>query len=121
MIMTKPFSLHPLLHLARQKNDAAIKNLGKLNQQQQAALTKLATLKQYRKDYQEKFQEAAKLGMASTDLRIPPHKSGSQLADRPALWNLLDTAPPLPEAASQLRLGKSPACAASTNALAWRY
>jgi len=67
--MAKPFSLQPLLHLAIQKNDAAIKHLGKLNQQQQAALTKLSTLQQYRKDYQEKFQEASKLGMASTDLR----------------------------------------------------
>ena len=67
--MAKPFSLQPLLHLAKQKNEAAIKNLGNLNKQQQAALTKLSTLKHYRKDYQEKFQEAAKLGMASTDLR----------------------------------------------------
>jgi flagellar FliJ protein len=67
--MAKPFALQPLLHLAKQKNDAAVKSLGKLNQQQQAALTKLETLKQYRKDYQEKFQEAVKLGMSSTDLR----------------------------------------------------
>ncbi len=67
--MTKPFSLQPLLHLARQKNDAAIKNLGKLNQQQQAALTKLTTLQQFKMDYQAKFQEAARIGMASADLR----------------------------------------------------
>jgi flagellar FliJ protein len=67
--MAKPFSLQPLLHLAQQKNDAAIKYLGKLNQQQHAALTKLATLQQFRKDYQGKFQEAAKIGMATADLR----------------------------------------------------
>ena len=67
--MAKPFPLQPLLHLAKQKNDFAIKNLGKLNQQQNAAQTKLSTLQQFRKDYQEKFQEATKNGMASTDLR----------------------------------------------------
>lgn len=67
--MAKPFSLQPLLQLAKQKSDAATKNLGKLNQQQQAALTKLSTLQQYRKDYQVKFQEAVLIGMGSTDLR----------------------------------------------------
>lgn len=67
--MAKAFALQPLLHLAKQKNESAIKNLGKLNQQQQAALTKLATLQQFRKDYQGKFQEAANVGMSPTDLR----------------------------------------------------
>jgi flagellar FliJ protein len=67
--MAKPFPLQPLLHLAQQKNDSAVKNLGKLNQQQNAAQTKLSTLQQFRTDYQEKFQEATKNGMASTDLR----------------------------------------------------
>ncbi len=67
--MAKPFSLQPLLHLARQKNDAAIKNLGKLNQQQQSAQDKLAMLQQFRRDYQEKFQDAARNGMGPVDMR----------------------------------------------------
>jgi flagellar FliJ protein len=67
--MAKLFPLQPLLHLAQQKNDSAIKNLGKLNHQNNAAQTKLSTLLQFRIDYQEKFQEAAKIGMASSDLR----------------------------------------------------
>jgi flagellar FliJ protein len=67
--MAKPFPLQPLLHLAKQQNESAINNLGKLNQQQQSARTKLVTLQQFRTDYQGKFQEAAKLGMSPTDLR----------------------------------------------------
>lgn len=67
--MAKPFSLQPLVHLAKKKNDADIKHLGKLNQQRQSAETKLATLQQFRRDYQEKFQEAVKGGMAPVDLR----------------------------------------------------
>ena len=67
--MAKPFPLQSLLHLAKQKNESAINNLGKLNQQQQSALAKLNTLQQFRKDYQEKFQEAVKIGMSPTDLR----------------------------------------------------
>lgn len=67
--MAKPFSLQPLMHLAKQQNEAAIKNLGKLNQQHQSAEAKLATLQQFRRDYQEKFQEAARNGMAPADLR----------------------------------------------------
>lgn len=67
--MAKPFPLQPLVHLAKQKNDAAINNLGKLNQQQRSAQDKLAMLQQFRRDYQEKFQEAARNGMAPMDLR----------------------------------------------------
>ena len=67
--MAKPFSLQPLVHLAKQKNEAAIKNLGKLNQQHQSAQDKLAMLQQFRRDYQDKFQEAARNGMAPMDLR----------------------------------------------------
>ncbi|KAF0204814.1 MAG: flagellar FliJ [Gallionellaceae bacterium] len=67
--MVKPFSLQPLVHLAKQKNDAAINNLGKLNQQQKSAQDKLAMLQQFRRDYQEKFQEVARNGMAPMDLR----------------------------------------------------
>jgi|GEM_PF-125044 flagellar FliJ protein len=67
--MAKPFPLQPLLQLARQKNESAIRNLGLLNQQHQTALGKLATLQQFLKDYQNKFQEAAKNGMSPSDLR----------------------------------------------------
>jgi len=67
--MTKPFSLQPLVDLAHQQNDAATKKLGQLNQQQQTAQQKLDALQQYRRDYQTKFQEAARQGMERTDLR----------------------------------------------------
>ncbi len=67
--MIKPFSLQPLVHLAQQKNDAATKKLGQLNQQQQAAQTKLDALLQYRRDYQAKFMAEAKNGMAPTDMK----------------------------------------------------
>jgi flagellar FliJ protein len=67
--MAQPFSLQPLLQLAKQKNETAIKNLGRLNQQHQSALTKQNTLRQFRTDYQDKFQEAARNGMAQVDLR----------------------------------------------------
>ena len=67
--MTKPFSLQPLVHLAHKKNDAATQKLGRLNQQQQTAQTKLDTLLQYRKDYQTRFQEAEQNGMSHADLR----------------------------------------------------
>lgn len=66
--MIKPFSLQPLVHLSQQKNDAATKKFGQLNQQQQAAQTKLDTLIQYRKDYQARFQEAVQNGMSQSDL-----------------------------------------------------
>ena len=65
----KPFSLQPLVHLAQQKNDAATKKLGQLNQQHQTAQQKLDALQQYRRDYQVKFQEEAKNGMAPADMR----------------------------------------------------
>ena len=67
--MIKPFSLQPLVHLAQQKNDAATKKLGQLNQQHQTAQEKLDALQQYRKDYQLKFQEEAKHGMAPADMK----------------------------------------------------
>jgi len=67
--MIKPFSLQPLVNLAQQKNDAATKKLGKLNQQHQTAQEKLDALQQYRKDYQTKFQEEAKSGMTPADMK----------------------------------------------------
>lgn len=67
--MAKTFSLQPLVHLAQQQNEAATRKFGQLNQQQQAAQTKLDTLLQYRKDYQARFQEAVQNGMNQSDLR----------------------------------------------------
>lgn len=67
--MIKPFTLQPLVHLAQQRNDAATKKLGQLNQQHQSAQAKLDALLQYRKDYQAQFQEEAKKGMAPADMK----------------------------------------------------
>lgn len=67
--MIKPFSLQPLVHLAQQKNDAAAKKLGQLNQQQQSAQAKLDALLQFRKDYQAQFQEAARNGMPPAEMK----------------------------------------------------
>lgn len=66
--MAKPFTLQPLVNLAHQKNDAATRKFGKLNQQEQAELTKLDTLLQYRKDYQTRYQEAMQAGISQADL-----------------------------------------------------
>lgn len=67
--MANTFSLQPLVKLATQKNDAATRKLGLLNQQHQSAQNKLDTLQQFRRDYQEKFQEAARNGMDHQDLK----------------------------------------------------
>ncbi|MBU1427055.1 MAG: flagellar export protein FliJ [Gammaproteobacteria bacterium] len=67
--MIKPFTLQPLVHLAQQKNDAATKKLGQLNQQHQTAQQKLDALQQFRKDYQLKFQEEARTGMTPADMK----------------------------------------------------
>lgn len=67
--MAKTFSLQPLLTLAQQKNDAATRKLGKLNQQHQSEQDKLNMLQQFRKDYQIKFQNAVSNGMDQNDLR----------------------------------------------------
>jgi flagellar FliJ protein len=69
MSMIKPFSLQPLVHLAQQKNDAATRKLGQLNQQNQTAQEKLDALQQYRKDYQVKFQEEGRNGMTPADMK----------------------------------------------------
>jgi flagellar FliJ protein len=67
--MAKTFSMQPLVHLAKQQNEAATRKFGQLNQQQQAAQAKLDTLLQYRKDYQDRFQVAVLNGMQQADLR----------------------------------------------------
>ena len=67
--MAKTFSLQPLVLLAQKQNEAAIRKFGQLNLQQQAAQAKLETLQQYRKDYQEKLQQAEQNGISQSELR----------------------------------------------------
>lgn len=67
--MTKPFSLQPLVNLAEHQNESATRKLGQLNKQQQSAQQKLDLLYEYRKDYQNKLQEAIRGGMSPVELR----------------------------------------------------
>ena len=66
--MSKAFALQPLRQLSQQKNDAATKQLGLLNRNQLAAQNKLEMLQQYRKDYQQKMQQAERDGMDLQEL-----------------------------------------------------
>ncbi len=61
--MPRTFPLQPLLNLATQKNDSAIRKLGLLNQNRQTAQGKLEMLQQYRQDYLEKMQQAERSGL----------------------------------------------------------
>jgi flagellar protein FliJ len=67
--MAKHFPLQPLVNLAHQKNDAATRKLGQLNQEQRAAQAKLDALLQYLEDYRARFQRAVRSGMGHADLR----------------------------------------------------
>lgn len=67
--MTKPFSLQPLINLAKHQNDTATHKLGQLNKQQHNAQSKLEMLQQYRKDYQARMQESTKNGINPAELR----------------------------------------------------
>lgn len=71
--MTKPFSLQPLVNLAEHQNESATRKLGQLNKQQQSAEQKLDTLREYRKDYQNKLQKAIQNGISPTELRNFEH------------------------------------------------
>ncbi|HUW26441.1 MAG TPA: flagellar export protein FliJ [Gallionella sp.] len=61
--MIKPFSLQPLKNLAEHQNESATRKLGQLNRQQQDTQQKLDMLREYRKDYQNRLQEATQGGM----------------------------------------------------------
>ncbi|MBX3615704.1 flagellar export protein FliJ [Nitrosomonas sp.] len=61
--MPKPSSLRIMLDLAKQQADAAAKQLGKLNYQQQEAERKLQLLVQYRDSYQSQFKNTSKQGI----------------------------------------------------------
>lgn len=67
--MPKPFSLQPLMNLAEHQSDSATRKLGQLNQQQQSAQQKLDTLREYRKDYQDRLQEVIQSGINPAELR----------------------------------------------------
>lgn len=71
--MTKTFTLEPLIKLTQHQNESATRKLGQLNRQQQSAQQKLDTLMEYRKDYQNRLQEAARSGMDQTQLRNFQH------------------------------------------------
>ncbi|MDD2721907.1 MAG: flagellar export protein FliJ [Gallionella sp.] len=61
--MDKHFKLQPLLNLAQKENDTATRKLGQLNRQQHETQNKLEMLLQYRKDYQDRLQNATQQGM----------------------------------------------------------
>lgn len=61
--MAKHDTMQKLAELAQQKNDAAVKRLGQLNQHQQAQEAKLNSLQQFRKEYQVRFQQAVESGL----------------------------------------------------------
>ncbi len=61
--MSDVFRLQPLVDLSQSRNEVATRQLGQLNQQQQAEQKKLDTLLQFRKDYQEKYAQASQDGM----------------------------------------------------------
>lgn len=67
--MTKPFSLQPLMDLARNRNESATRKLGQLNKLQHDAQNKLEMLQQYRSDYQTRLQESTRNGMNPDELR----------------------------------------------------
>lgn len=67
--MIKPFTLQPLMNLAEHQNESATRKLGQLNRQQQDTQQKLDMLREYRKDYQNRLQEATQSGMDPAGLR----------------------------------------------------
>jgi flagellar FliJ protein len=67
--MKKPFSLQPLMNLVQHQNDMATHKLGKLNESQHDAQSKLDMLQQYRKDYQNRLKEATQNGIDHVQLR----------------------------------------------------
>lgn len=67
--MSNKFTLQPLMDLAQRQNESATSKLGQLNQQQQSAQQKLDTLREYRKEYQNRLQESIRNGIKPADLR----------------------------------------------------
>lgn len=71
--MIKPFSLQPLINLTQHQNETATRKLGQLNRQEQSAQQKLDTLMGYRRDYQNRLQEASQNGLDHMQLRNFQH------------------------------------------------
>lgn len=69
MNVNKPFTLQPLMNLAQRQNESATRKLGELSRMQQGEEQKLETLREYRKDYQKRLQEATQNGMDPMSLR----------------------------------------------------
>lgn len=61
--MTKSFSLKPLLELSHTRLDDATRRLGELIASENEGCRKLELLQNYRNEYQERFQDAAREGM----------------------------------------------------------
>lgn len=62
--MTKPFPLKPLLDLSQTRMDDAARRLGELIASEQEGRRKLELLQNYRDEYAERFQEAARNGLS---------------------------------------------------------
>lgn len=71
--MIKPFSLQPLINLTQHQNETATRKLGQLNRQEQSAQQKLDALMGYRRDYQNRLQEASQNGLDHMQLRNFQH------------------------------------------------
>ena len=67
--MSNPFRLQPLLNLAQIKNESATKRLEELSKLQHDSEVQLETLRQYRRDYQERMQTASQQGVDPIVLR----------------------------------------------------
>ncbi|HJV26671.1 MAG TPA: flagellar export protein FliJ [Aromatoleum sp.] len=62
--MTTPFPLKPLLDLTQNRMDEAARRLGELIASEQEGQRKLELLQNYRDEYSERFQEAARNGLS---------------------------------------------------------
>ena len=62
--MPESFRLQPLLDLANSRMDDAAKKLGELISGEHESQRKLELLENYRAEYQERFEEAARRGMS---------------------------------------------------------
>lgn len=68
-IMTKPFSLQPLLDLSQNRMDSAARELGRLIALEQEGERKLALLRNYRAEYEARFVQALNSGIGVEALR----------------------------------------------------
>ena len=62
--MVKPFSLQTVLELMQSRSDDATQNLARLIARERDEKTKFDMLEQYRHEYAQRFQEAARNGLS---------------------------------------------------------